>query len=147
MNLSACRSGLESQGGHVETERGPMALSLSVTTVLAFLLLLLFVAVPSTEAASVVETVERAKFQPESLTPAVWRAGAKQVAKKVGKAITQFAIYEAAEKAVVTAFQQVEVIYLAPCLNLHLFMHMTHSCPLLLFEFLYLLFTSTDLLK
>ncbi|EUB58439.1 hypothetical protein EGR_06726 [Echinococcus granulosus] len=106
MNLSACRSGLESQGGHVETERGPMALSLSVTTVLAFLLLLLFVAVPSTEAASVVETVERAKFQPESLTPAVWRAAAKQVAKKVGKAITQFAIYEAAEKAVVSAYDK-----------------------------------------
>ncbi|CDS41153.1 expressed protein [Echinococcus multilocularis] len=146
MNLSACRSGLKPQGEHIETERGPMAPSLSVTTVLAFLLLL-FVAVPSTEAASVVATVERAEFQPESLTPAVWRAAAKQVAKKVGKAITQFAIYEAAEKAVVKAFQQVEVIYLAPCLNLHLFMHITHSCPLLLFEFLYLLFTSTDLLK
>lgn len=85
-----------------------MAPSLSVTAVLAFLSLLLLTAVPSTEAASVMamEAAERAKLQPEGLKPAAWGAVAKAVAKKVGKAITKFAIYEAAEKAVVSAYDK-----------------------------------------
>ncbi|KAL5113053.1 hypothetical protein TcWFU_010097 [Taenia crassiceps] len=65
-------------------------------------------ATPSTEAASVMAAAaaERAKSQPEGLTPAVWKSAAKAVAKKVGRAITKFAIYEAAEKAVVGAYNK-----------------------------------------
>uniref|UniRef100_A0A0R3WQI5 Senescence domain-containing protein n=1 Tax=Hydatigena taeniaeformis TaxID=6205 RepID=A0A0R3WQI5_HYDTA len=60
------------------------------------------------QAAPVVKTaaVQQTKSHPQVLTPAVWRGVVKNVAKKVGKAITKFAIYEAAEKAVVTAYDK-----------------------------------------
>ncbi|KAL5103154.1 hypothetical protein TcWFU_003945 [Taenia crassiceps] len=56
---------------------------------------------PSTVAASAVAKVaaDQVQFQPEALTPAVWRAAAKGAAKKVFKAVKEFAVYEVAKGA------------------------------------------------
>ncbi|VDK22991.1 unnamed protein product [Taenia asiatica] len=50
-------------------------------------------------AASVVAKVvaDEMELQPEGLAPAVWRAVVKGVAKKVGKAVKEFVVYEAAK--------------------------------------------------
>ncbi|KAH9285678.1 hypothetical protein ECG_00001 [Echinococcus granulosus] len=65
-----------------------------------FFLLLLILALPSTAAASLVTkvAVKQVETKPERLMPAVWKTAAKNIAKKVGKAVKEFVIYEVAKK-------------------------------------------------